>query len=90
MKRKPSNLIYHELIGLKVKVLRHSDPGIEGREGTVVWETSRTLIIRLPDNREITVLKPGALFLFRLKERDVQIKGEDILGDPVERVKRFR
>ena len=91
MRRSPSNIIYHELIGLKVKILKHYDPSLEGVEGTVIWETSRTLIIRRSDkDKDITVLKPGALFLFRLGKREVRVKGENILGDPVERVKRFR
>jgi len=36
LRRSPSNIIYHELIGLKVKILKHYDPSLEGVEGTVI------------------------------------------------------
>jgi ribonuclease P protein subunit POP4 len=90
MKRTVKNLIFHEIIGLKVKIIKHSDPSLEGVEGIVTWETTRSLRIKKADGRNITVTKLGGRFLFYLNGKRVLVEGENILGDPIERVKRLR
>ncbi len=90
MKRKPTNLKYHELIGLKVKILRGLDSSLEGLEGIVLWETTRSFILqRLDNGRRITILKAGSIFCFELYDRKVEIMGEDLLGNPADRAKKL-
>ncbi len=90
MRRTPRNIFFHELIGLRVRVLRHPDPGLEGLEGRVVWETARSILVE-GRGRVVRVLKPGAIFLFELPEGGVaRVKGEEILGGPAERAARMR
>ena len=90
MRHRPWNLPFHELIGLRVQVLVHPDPGLAGLEGTVVDETANALLVRSGEGRTRLVLKRGALFLFTLPDGShVVLRGEDIVGPPAERLKRL-
>ena len=89
MKRTPRNILFHELIGLHTRVLRHPDPSLEGREGVIVWETRRTLQLRGEDG-VFTVLKEGAILEVNLgRNRWVRVRGDHLLGTPAERAKRI-
>ena len=92
MKHNPRNLPYHELIGLRIKILLHTDPALVNREGIVIWETMKTLIIRdLKSNKEIIVMKENGVFEFELPSgKKVVIEGSRILGRPEDRVKKLR
>ncbi len=90
MKRVRRNILYHELIGLRVTVLRSLDPSLESLTGTVYWETSRTLWIKV-DSRVVKVLKKGSIFAFELPGGGIaRVKGEELLGRPEERAARMR
>jgi len=86
------NILFHEIIGLGVRVLRHSDPTLEGLEGRVVWETTNAIYVLPKDGgRPKLILKRGGLFAFMLPQGDVApVKGEQLIGDPVDRAKRMR
>jgi ribonuclease P protein subunit POP4 len=84
------NIYYHELIGLKIKILQYTDPSLIGVEGTVVDETLKTLVIELNDHRRIRVFKANGVFEFTLPNREkVIIKGVDIIGRPWDRLKKL-
>ncbi|MEM0340916.1 MAG: ribonuclease P protein subunit [Acidilobaceae archaeon] len=89
MKIAPENILCHELIGLQAKVLRHPDPSLEGLEGSIYWETRRTIVLSLGAKR-ITVLKPGLFLEIKLPSGEkVMVKGDDILESPYDRAKRI-
>ncbi|MGC9148657.1 MAG: ribonuclease P component 1 family protein [Sulfolobales archaeon] len=91
MKRRGSNLIYHELIGLEVRVISSTDPSVENLEGIVVDETSKTLkIYSSKDDKVRTVFKIGNVFKFRLTDtgEEIVVMGDLLLGRPGERAKR--
>ncbi len=91
MKRSRNNLPYHELIGLELKVLRHSDQSLEGITGIVISESRNTLKVRTASGRVKTIPKLGGEFLFKLQNnRSVRVDGLRLLGRPEERVKRVR
>ena len=90
MKRTPSNLRYHELIGLEVEVAAHSDPGLVGVKGVVIWETRRMLFVKVR-GKILKILKLYGVFRFALPSGAVvEIDGLSILGRPDERLKRAR
>lgn len=90
MKHSSKNIISHELIGLHVRVLKHEDPSLVGIEGIIIDETKNTLKLRI-DNKTKTILKKGALLLFKLSDRvEVLVNGEQILGRPEERLKSIK
>jgi len=86
----PRNIVFHELIGLKVKVLSHSDPTVVGLEGIVIDETRNTLVIR-SRNGDKRVFKHCGVFRFFLPNNVVvDVDGTLIVGRPEDRLKRIK
>ncbi|MGC8566177.1 MAG: ribonuclease P protein component 1 [Caldisphaera sp.] len=89
MKITRNNILYHELIGLDVFIVKHLDPSLEGIKGKVVYETRNTILIRCGDKDKI-VLKSGGKFKFYLDDgKEILVNGDDIIGLPEDRVKRI-
>lgn len=89
MKVSKFNVLCHELIGLKAKILSHPDPSLKGVEGVIMWESPRTIQMDL-GSRRITILKPGSILLLQMPEGEwVKVKGDELLGGPFERAKRM-
>ncbi|HIP66335.1 MAG TPA: ribonuclease P protein subunit [Pyrodictium sp.] len=89
MRRSAWNIFFHELIGLRVRVLHHSDPTISGLEGTVVGETTNTLVIECRDGVKRVPKKQGVFLFWIPREGWVLVYGEEISGDSVERLKKL-
>ncbi|NJE25468.1 ribonuclease P protein component 1 [Thermococcus sp. MV5] len=76
----------HELIGLKVKVVKSSHPGLIGIEGYVIDETKNTLTIL---GRKVwKIPKIVAEFEFEVDDKKIRIKGEELVGRPEMRLKK--
>jgi len=91
LKLSSKNILYHELIGLRIRVLSYTDEKLNGLEGVVVDETLKTLLLETSSGRRIRVLKPNGVFEFKLPSGEVAvIKGDLILGRPAERLKRAK
>lgn len=86
--RTPSNLAYHELIGLPVRVL-NSEGGPTVFSGKVVWETKNTLVIVSEKGRRLTIPKKHRIFVFRLGDNEVALRGESIAYRPEDRTGRI-
>jgi len=85
---KAAAIVQSELIGLKAKVVKSSNPSYVGISGVVVDETRNTLVIR-QDNRDRVVVKDQAVFQFTLSDGTVmEVEGGVILGRPEDRVKK--
>jgi len=85
--RDQNNLHKHELVGLRLRVVRASDGGMIGMEGTVVDETRGTVVIEGDARR--TLPKRGTTFEFTLEDGSVQvIDGDTITFRPEDRIKR--
>jgi RNase P/RNase MRP subunit p29 len=86
------NINIRELIGLRVMVISHPDPNLEGSKGSVIDETRNMFLIRMED-KDRKVAKKGALFKFTVRgdigERYVILKGDDIMFRPVDRTKKL-
>lgn len=91
MKRTINNIIYHELIGLNIKILSHSDPTLVGREGVVVDETLNTIVMIDKKSRKlIRIPKLYGLFEFLLPNNEhTHIDGIFLYGRPEDRLKRL-
>jgi ribonuclease P protein subunit POP4 len=57
------NINIRELIGLRVKVVTHSDPNLMGSEGSVLDETRSMFLVRMED-KDKKVSTKGAQFEF--------------------------
>ncbi|MEM0000800.1 MAG: ribonuclease P protein subunit [Desulfurococcaceae archaeon] len=83
------NIYFHELIGLRVKILQYSDTALIGLEGLIVDETLKTLVIEKRNRERVRVFKANAVFEVTLPSGGkVVIKGIDIIGRPWDRLKK--
>jgi ribonuclease P protein subunit POP4 len=79
--------VWHELIGLKAKVIRASHPELVGIEGYVLDETRNTLTIL--GDRVWTVPKDVAEFEFETAAGErIVVDGSKLVGRPEMRLKK--
>lgn len=83
----PTNVLKHELIGLKVTVVSSSNESQNGIEGEVENETMNTLSIWTGDGSKV-VQKRGAIFMFILANAKVEVDGNELLLRPEDRIKK--
>ncbi|MHA1792766.1 MAG: ribonuclease P protein component 1 [Promethearchaeota archaeon] len=82
------NIIYHELIGLKVKITSSPCDSLAGLAGMVIDETLNNLIIKKQDGSVKQILKKGNIFMFTLPDGEkIEVPGQYIIGRPWERLK---
>ncbi len=82
------NLVRHELIGLKVKVAKSSDPTQKNLSGKVADETYNTLVIE-SSGKEKKIIKQNCIFVFTLPSgTKVEVDGNVIVGRPEDRIKK--
>ncbi|MDH7556178.1 MAG: ribonuclease P protein component 1 [Candidatus Methanosuratincola sp.] len=86
----PENIIYNELIGLKVSVVGSTDPSLLGVSGTVVDETANMLVVSVSgSSRRKMIPKMLSRFSFFIPE-EVVVEGREIALSPEERLKRLQ
>ncbi len=84
----PQNVLQHELIGLKANVIESTHPGYIGVKGKIVDETKNTIVI-LDGGRKKRVQKSVVVLRIKLPDGSaVEVDGKDIVGRPVDRVKK--
>jgi len=84
----PYILVRHELIGLKVKVEKSTDPTQRGISGRIIDETYNTLKIEAKD-KEKTAIKENCVFVFTLPNRKkVEVDGKLLVSRPEDRIKK--
>ncbi len=90
MRRRRNNIIYHEILGLPVRIVSSLDPGVEGLEGIVVNETMKTITIRSGE-REVMTFKIGTRYRFKIPEtgENIEIDGDMLFGRPEDRVRKI-
>ncbi|WP_136688389.1 ribonuclease P protein component 1 [Halorhabdus amylolytica] len=98
MPRTAAQLPRHELIGLAVRVSDATDPDLVGIEGTVLDETTNTLVIGV-GGRTWQVPKAVATFEFELPDSEaddpdasgsavVTVEGKRLVARPARRTER--
>lgn len=89
MPRDEFNLVRHELIGLKVKIIDSKNKKLKGISGAVVYETYNTIIIENLKKKRKTIPKKGTIFVFELENgKKVKILGNILVGRPEDRIKK--
>ncbi len=85
----PYNLILHELIGLKAKIAKSTDPTQKGISGKIIDETYNTFKIETRDGKEKTAVKGNCIFVFTLPNKTkVQVDGKLLVSRPEDRIKK--
>ncbi len=91
MEQNKHNILFHELIGLDIKVLSHSDPHFVGIRGRIIDETMNTLRILLNSNKVLIIPKRYGLFEIILpRDAKVIVDGSQIFGRPEDRLKKIK
>jgi len=81
-------IVQHELIGLKARIVKSTNPSHIGMTGKVIDETRNTLVIR-HGGTEKTITKNVAVFHFTMPDGTIiEINGNTILGRPEDRLKK--
>ncbi|WP_088855828.1 ribonuclease P protein component 1 [Thermococcus siculi] len=80
------NIVWHELIGLKAKIIRASHPELVGIEGYVLDETRNTLTIG--GERVWVIPKDVAELEFEVGDKRIRINGKELIGRPEMRLKK--
>ena len=89
MRLTPSNLLQHELIGLRLNVDESSNSTLRGLRGTVIDETRNMLVIEDEQRNEKWVSKAGNRFIFALDNGVlVRVKGDRLISRPEDRIKK--
>ena len=96
----PSTLIYHELIGLEIKVIYSTNPVLTGAQGRVIDETKNMLIVENSSSRVLKIPKADSEFIFRIpaelsekgrrSDTFVKIQGNLLLSQPENRIKNIK
>ena len=82
------NLHRHELIGLKVTVIRSSNPLYVGIKGNIVDETKNMLIID-DDSKEKRLPKDNVVYVFTMPNgKLIELDGKRLVGRPADRTGR--
>ena len=86
--RNSKNILQHELIGLKCKVVGSENKSQVGVQGKVIDETMKTLIVESKQTRK-RIAKAGSKFKIWLPKSVVEIDGNAILARPEDRIKKI-
>ncbi|MBD3186593.1 ribonuclease P protein subunit [Candidatus Bathyarchaeota archaeon] len=83
-----NNILFHELIGLEVKVTDSPAITVIGTKGVVIDETMNTLVIQKPDGKRNTILKDHNEFTFTVPDgTKIPVCGNLLVGRPWDRLK---
>ncbi len=84
----PRNIVRHELIGLKVRVEKSTNPFQKGIKGVVIDETYNTLKVETRKGVK-TLIKKECVFVFTLPDgTKVMVDGKLLVGRPEDRIKK--
>jgi len=86
-KKKILAILHSPLVGRTIIVTNHSDPGLQGRKGEIVWESYNLVRIR-QDDCDVSIPKFSGTFTFLVEDLDIAIDGKLLLGDAKRRGKR--
>ncbi len=83
--RNQSNILRHELIGLKCEVVGAKNSSLVGLKGKIVDETMKTLVLGEERKR---VPKQDGRFQVTLQEKKLIIDGNLLVARPEDRIKK--
>jgi len=85
-----SYILQDEFIGLKLKVVKSTNPSCIGLSGRVIDETKNTFKILCKNGKEKILIKENCVFHFTLPDKTViEVDGKVLIGRPEDRVKKI-
>lgn len=85
------NILFHEWIGLKIKISESSQTSLKNISGKIIFETKNMLIVRTLDNGIKKIPKKIILqCILYLPSTVCFIKGNQLIGRPEDRVLKIK
>lgn len=84
----PNNIVRHEIIGLKAKVVRAKNAQNIGIQGKVVNETNKTLVIETKSKEKRIFKSQVKLQITLPSKKVVEVDGKLLAGRPWDRLKK--
>jgi ribonuclease P protein subunit POP4 len=84
----PYNILRHELVGLRAKVVESPDKGLNGLSGEITDETQRTITLTGPKGPKKVTKENTTLSIHTDGGDELLINGSLLLGRPEERIKK--
>jgi ribonuclease P protein subunit POP4 len=85
------NILFHEWIGLKIKILESSQTSLRNISGKIIFETKNMLIVRTLNNGIKKIPKKIILqCILYLPSTVCFIKGNQLIGRPEDRVLKIK
>ncbi len=82
------NIVFHELIGLKVRILKSKVKGYKNIKGKIIDETKNTFLIEKENGKRVRIIKNVCTFVFYLNGKKVKVDGRLLVGNPEDRIKK--
>ncbi len=83
------NIQFHELIGLKVEVIKSTSKPYKGIKGIIIDEKKNIFIIE-SNEKEKKVPKKGNVFQFQIRNEKIDVFGDTICYAPEDRLKKVK
>ncbi len=85
----PRNLVFHELIGLKVRIIKSKIKTYRNINGKIIDETKNTFVIEKKNGKRVRIIKDVCTFIFYLPNKiKVKVDGRLLIGNPEDRIKK--
>jgi len=84
----PKNIVQHELIGLRAKVVAAPNPANAGLEGKIIDETYHTLLIETRRGKKRVFKKSLVIQVSLPDKQKVEIDGDLLVSRPWDRIKK--
>ncbi|MFX0096575.1 MAG: ribonuclease P protein component 1 [Candidatus Hodarchaeota archaeon] len=84
----PQNILHHELIGLKAKIVKSSDRNLVNMTGIIIDETKKTFVILSNQGEKRIAKQIVELHIVLPNGNIIEVNGRKLLGQPENRVKK--
>jgi len=84
----PYNILRHELVGLRAKVVESRDSGLKGLSGVISDETQSTITLKGPKGSKKVAKEYVTLSIHTDSGDELLVNGSLFLGRPEERIKK--
>lgn len=83
------NLLQHELIGLRAKIVQSTNPSLMNKEGIIVDETRNTLVLKENESLKTIPKREVRLCLNLPEGKKVKVDGRKLIARAEDRVKKY-
>lgn len=90
MRITPRNILSHLIIGLKVEIIKSTNPELVGLKGTIIDETKHLIVLSTSSGVKKIIKKESTLLITLPDGVRVVVEGVKLIGRPEDRVKRVQ